>query len=234
MKTKIYPGEEVTHPPVKQAGFSLVELVVVISIISVLLSLLLPAVQRSREAARRIKCINNLKQIGLAFHNYTDAFGMLPPVYLATYKENGSAWPVFLGQPGEVDDVNIHTYSERILPYLEQEGVYAEIDFSEPIFAPADLTSIGLPNYTANNQAAAEKPIPAFLCPSTPRSENSHEDTWTDLGTPIPFRSGATDYGPSSGIGHVLRPFAAPAENRLPEGVLSNNHPVVRLPQIID
>ena len=89
-------------------GFTLIELLVVIAIIGVLIALLLPAVQAAREAARRAQCANNLKQIGLALHNYHDAHGVLPPgyVYQPGYATGGFGW------------------ASMILPYMEQTPLF--------------------------------------------------------------------------------------------------------------
>ncbi|WP_254509072.1 DUF1559 domain-containing protein [Anatilimnocola floriformis] len=101
--------------PVRSA-FTLVELLVVIAIIGVLVALLLPAVQAAREAARRTQCINNLKQIGLALHNYNDTFKVLPP---------GSIWS---GTAANYRGcILLH-----ILPFIEQKNLYEKFDFSQP------------------------------------------------------------------------------------------------------
>ena len=98
-------------------GFTLIELLVVIAIIAVLIGLLLPAVQKVREAAARIKCANNLKQLGLAMHSYLDAQGGLPAN--GNYVWNGSG----------VTTVNAWSAPARILPYVEQEALFRGIDF---------------------------------------------------------------------------------------------------------
>ena len=92
-------------------GFLLIELLVVIAIIAVLIALLLPAVQAAREAARRIQCTNNLKQIGLACHNYLDIQGVFPPGAIST--SNGEAW-----------STNFFTWAVLILPQIEGNTTY--------------------------------------------------------------------------------------------------------------
>ena len=90
-------------------GFTLIELLVVIAIIAVLIALLLPAVQQAREAARRTQCKNNLKQIGLAIHNYHDAFNLVPPGWVG----------VTMGQP-DVSGINGWGWASRLLPQIDQ------------------------------------------------------------------------------------------------------------------
>ncbi len=196
-----------------------------IAIIGLLVALILPAVQSSREAARRVQCKNNLHQLGVAFHSYADIARQLPPAYVAV---RNSLLPHFLGIAGPHDDPNIHTYGEFLLPYLEQSAIYKEIDFTQPYFAPIDMTGIGLANYTANNQAAVARAIPTFICPSSPTRPNPYSDTWNDLSMPVPFRVGGNDYGPSNGIARVpggLLDFAPPQAGSPIEGVMSNNLP---------
>ncbi|MDA0835821.1 MAG: DUF1559 domain-containing protein [Planctomycetota bacterium] len=129
------------HLPSKsplRRGFTLIELLVVIAIIAVLISLLLPAVQQAREAARRTQCKNNLKQIGLALHNYLDTFTRFPPSYCVV--------------PGVTTTVGGQwSFRARILPYLEQTNLQNLINW--------DLA------YSAQLNVAITR-VPTYLCPS--------------------------------------------------------------------
>jgi prepilin-type N-terminal cleavage/methylation domain-containing protein/prepilin-type processing-associated H-X9-DG protein len=128
-----------------RSAFTLIELLVVIAIIAVLISLLLPAVQSAREAARRAQCINNLKQLGIAMHNYENANGGLPP---------GSHFFTGTAEQG----VNFKTgWSIRILPYMEQSPVYDTYNFTRTFTNWANQTSV-------------TTVITAFVCPSAPSS----------------------------------------------------------------
>lgn len=141
-------------------GFTLIELLVVIAIIAILVALLLPAVQQAREAARRSQCKNNLKQLGLALHNYHDAHNILPPgdINAGGYD---SAWLENLGQPPRN-----HTAYMFLLPYIDQAAVYNLIDFSLPTGA-ADGNGI-LTGPTGSQPNAVGRSITVFECPSDP------------------------------------------------------------------
>ena len=207
----------------RAAGFTIIELLVSIAIISLLIAMLLPAVQMSREAARRTQCLNNLRQIGLAFHNYHDNFKQFPPVYVAV---RNTVLPQSIGIEGTYDDANIHTYGEFLLPYLEQAAIYNRISFEAPYFSPVDLSPIGLPNYTVDNQSVIANPLSVFMCGSSPRPANIFESTWTELPIPVPCRFGATDYGPSSGVirGSALMNLSLQPTSEIADGIMSNNH----------
>jgi prepilin-type N-terminal cleavage/methylation domain-containing protein/prepilin-type processing-associated H-X9-DG protein len=139
-----------------QGGFTLIELLVVIAIIAVLIALLLPAVQSAREAARRSQCTNNLKQIGLAMHNYHTVYDKFP---LGVSASN-NAWNANNGCSALVtwNGWSVHAF---LLPYLEATPVYNAINFA---FDPLVCNSQSFQN------TAFLTSIPGFLCPSDPNS----------------------------------------------------------------
>lgn len=127
--------------PKKRNGFTLIELLVVIAIIAILVSLLLPAVQQAREAARRSSCKNNLKQLGLAMHNYHDVYRVFPPGWIGA---NAAGPHTGLGSSDLTGFANGFAWGAMILPYIEESSLYDQLDFSLPLTAPANTSSIGV------------------------------------------------------------------------------------------
>ncbi|MEZ6154028.1 MAG: DUF1559 domain-containing protein, partial [Pirellulaceae bacterium] len=132
-------------------GFTLVELLVVIAIIGILVGLLLPAVQAAREAARRMQCTNNLKQIGLALHNYHDTHHKFP---YASYLDK-----TFINTDLTHPSLNSQwAWSAMILPFIEQGNMYNQLNVGTNTFEAAANNPVGL--------ALLQTPLPAFICPS--------------------------------------------------------------------
>lgn len=146
----------------RKRGFTLIELLVVIAIIAILIALLLPAVQQAREAARRSACKNNLKQMGLAFHNYHDTHRVLPPG--AINPGNGTCTSIYSD-----DNILNHTCFQMMLPFLDQAPLYNQYNWSIPS-GPAKHGSCGhtAPATTANQLDLLDSKLPVFLCPSDP------------------------------------------------------------------
>jgi prepilin-type N-terminal cleavage/methylation domain-containing protein/prepilin-type processing-associated H-X9-DG protein len=156
---------EMTNPSRPRStarGFTLIELLVVIAIIAVLIALLLPAVQSAREAARRAQCVNNMKQIGLAIHNYQSANGSFP-IGAIWSTEPGGAGCYQVGRPFG------HAFFAQMLPFMEQQNIYNSINFWIPAAGHPSTTSdyFGL-NAGMINRTGYITQINSFICPSDP------------------------------------------------------------------
>ena len=174
----------------RSRGFTLIELLVVIAIIAILIALLLPAVQQAREAARRTQCKNNIKQLGLAMHNYHDVFGQFPL--------NSLQW----GNPTSTPEwtaTQHGTQLVQILPYIEQAGLYAAIDFTA---VNAEATVVG-------GEPIYQKVIPAFICPSATSPNRRGGDL-----------RAKTNYAPSMGAQTLNHNGATSCQRYAPYGPL--------------
>ncbi|MCA9074683.1 MAG: DUF1559 domain-containing protein [Planctomycetaceae bacterium] len=144
----------------RQRGFTLIELLVVIAVIAILIALLLPAVQQAREAARRTQCRNNLKQTGLALHNYHDAHSVFPAGYYSfgTSDGTGPAWANI--DPLTWDAAPGWGWGTMILPFMDQTNVYEGLNIQAACYAP-------------ENASLVEMKMSAFLCPSATGGDES-------------------------------------------------------------
>jgi prepilin-type N-terminal cleavage/methylation domain-containing protein len=150
-------------PSARSRAFTLIELLVVIAIIGILVALLLPAVQQAREAARRTQCRNNLKQIGLAIHNYHDSYNKLPPA--ACFSPRNLVW----GGLGAF---------ARLLPYVEQKALYAGFNFEVPGHLNHPWLSATVPSYTCPSETKAEKIVAVVGPDAFPPSYAFNRGEW--------------------------------------------------------
>jgi prepilin-type N-terminal cleavage/methylation domain-containing protein/prepilin-type processing-associated H-X9-DG protein len=217
MVQRLFP---VPHPrPPARTAFTLVELLVVIAIIGVLVGLLLPAVQAAREAARRMQCSNNLRQFGLALHNYESAHRYWP---------RQSSAPT----PGAGFNMPRSSWIVAVLPFMEQNNLFQQYDYRFDWHSPV-------------NEAVVKTSFPTASCPSTPQRDGfewtvlvNYADPYTTSPSLVPraFYPGATtDYTNVGGIGRALND-SLPSDRKLGDpfncGILKGTP--VRIAEVLD
>lgn len=190
-------------------GFTLIELLVVIAIIAILVALLLPAVQQAREAARRSQCKNNLKQLGLALHNYHDTLSTLPP-----------GW---VGDPTGSNKGNRWGWSAMILSYLDQAPLYnalAGISGTSPYGSPAAGFAASMNSFTM--PSLLQNPLPVYRCPS----DTGPSLVISPLTNGYSFTGNSTQFGRSNYpgvVGCVVTGLVPTASNGTGNGAFSQN-----------
>jgi prepilin-type N-terminal cleavage/methylation domain-containing protein/prepilin-type processing-associated H-X9-DG protein len=204
----------------QRPAFTLIELLVVIAIIGILISLLLPAVQKIREAAARMQCSNNLHQIGLAFHNYENVNRAFPAAYVLTVNASG---------------INSYTWGTSLLPYIEQGPLYNQYNVN------VGYGTVGttLPATLPTNMAVISTPVKIMQCPSSPSqgalyTGNLPKDALFKGQPAYVWQASATDYGVTTGVlgsGWALIVGTNAGGNR--EGALSANS-MTRIVDITD
>ena len=166
----------------KPRGFTLIELLVVIAIIAILIALLLPAVQAAREAARRTSCRNNLKQIGIALHNYQETHGCYPPGGVYPRGATGSSW-------------SVHA---RILPFLEQANLQKLINWNLPYSAQPNVTRVRVATYLCPSDTN-DKGRPGSSLSHYPISYGANYGSW-HVYNPVTGAGGDGMFFPNSGL----------------------------------
>lgn len=217
-------------------GFTLIELLVVIAIIAVLVALLLPAVQQAREAARRSSCKNNMKQIGLALHNYHDTHLQFPPNGMVTVGGSGPTWHT--GSKG--------SYWLKLLPFIDQAPLYNEIDFSmsgptwscnnkAPQSNDCNIEAIT----TADGQLLRHITIPTLQCPSEPspvRDGHSNKTNYAlSMGNQrMPARNGSCNLYPGNDFGTAPSGHGNTLQAAQISGIVSRVGWAAKMAQITD
>jgi prepilin-type N-terminal cleavage/methylation domain-containing protein/prepilin-type processing-associated H-X9-DG protein len=193
----------------RRSGFTLIELLVVIAIIAVLIGLLLPAVQKVREAANRMACSNNLKQLGLAAHNYDNTFGVLPPGFLGPKPTQ----PMDVtANVGKYQDVGVLVY---LLPFLEADTVFKQlkVNLNPNVFTLPGSTAFfdnSLFNY---DWTMAQAQLRVFMCPSDNAIANDPTNIQGSSGIGFSFFSGPVKDHPNDAFYATIWVFPGPPDN---------------------
>ncbi len=230
----------------RKTGFTLVELLVVIAIIGILVGLLLPAVQAAREAARRMSCSNNMKQLGLAIHNHESTYKYAPAWCTQFTNAEGTAMspvsPYFFAAGN--DAKRPFGAMGQLLPYLEQANVTNLFNLQRPLIDPINMPP---PFPGGKNSPSASSKQPVFLCPSTPDVPSDYGPYLAPLGMPsgTVYFLPRTDYVPVRGLYRTLAVCAGLPSTDTDNGMLgatdsdltsnsASSKPKIRFSQVSD
>lgn len=236
--------------PRRKHGFTMLELVVVIGVVATLVVVLLPAIQTARDAARKSTCKNNMRQIGIAFHNYHEDYGSFPMPYSLDF-------PLEDGQlPGPTDSLNTHSWGQMLLPYLDKSALYAQIDMTCPSLSQESasvwnsvVTGFGGPGYSptqlanmVGNESAISTTLPVFNCPTTPSGPRVDKHFYPEADSILGLPNGttnvtyaSTDYATINGVlGRFTDNFYTGPDQANREGIMRQPNIVVRKREVLD
>ena len=226
---------------IRKTGFTLVELLVVIAIIGILVGLLLPAVQAAREAARRMSCSNNMKQLGLAIHNHESTY-KYAPAWATEFIASEVTPPLHPAFAASADLRRSFGALGQLLPYLEQGNLSNLFDLKRPLI---DLRNLPPPYPGGQNSPSAFSRQPVFNCPSTPDVPSDYGPYLSQV--PGAFSSSTvytlprTDYAPLRGVDSSLYTcigLSGAAASTTENAMLASNDPItkrkIRFSQVTD